>query len=336
MNTLTDILPATKPRSFCYVGIYTFLLLLLWRLISGVVIPYISEMIPIRLFLWINEHLAVQIGLFATVLAGIYLYTLVDRTSTLSVTRVYVNNLHPTNRGVCYGAGWAIGNIFEKFVTTFESFAVTEEVPKDKPLEAKALDDTPRIWGTYIFTILDATVLRYSLETDKILEAIKAISKTEIKTLIESFTHNRPSDQILGHGSEITTHVMNELNNRPSIHGQGFRVEWITGDMDESIDAAKARVELKKAEQLSRALDVIQSKDSDLYDKNGNVKRGALTREEAAAVLIARDKDARGEYGRKVDERVLRIEGDPELIKTLKGTGLLMGLGHEHEQNAQT
>lgn len=334
MNTNTlneDPLFAGKIRSWIYVVIYLLLLALLWVLISNGLIPYISKMIPIKLFIWIAKHLSVHIGLFSAVLSGIFLYPLVERGSTLGITQVYTNRFINTDRGICYGNEWAIGNILERFVTSFESFIVAEEIEKDKPLDAKAVDDTLRIWGAYTITIQNPRVLQYGLKHIDILKKIKAIVLPEILTLIESFTSSKKSEDILGHGELITKHVMSSLNNQPCILGKGFKVEWITGNIDESKEASEARTERKSAEQFAYALDMLESKGENLYDKDGNPRRGALTREEAAAVLISRDQNARGTFSRNVDERIVRVEGDPEVLKALKGTGILFGLGHEHE-----
>lgn len=327
---------ATTERSTYYCIGYAVILGII-SLAAAMLFHWVTtEYIPFRPIVWIGENLSLLFGLAVFALLAFPLYKKVDRSSTLNVTRVFTNSVHNKQNGICYGMGWNIGNLLEKLQGEFKSFILKDSTDEDKPLEVKSEDDTPRIWGTLVIRAVDARVLNYGTTKEDILEQVKPIFWASVKALIEQFTANKKNEAILGHAEEISAAVNARLMSLQQTRDSGFNLSWVTGNIDESKKAAEARKGLLTARLFAEGVSLLQTDPNEMYDSNGQLKKGALTREEATAALLA--KEGNGSFKRDLEEKVIRIEGDPQAIAIARETGMLWGVagGAHHPAAHQT
>ena len=336
MTTTHIVVP--KSRTFWYAGFYILILAAIACFAGNAVTSFFAWGIPIKLFIWIDEHLWFLLGLFIATVVAILAWPLADRRTPENTKKVYYNPYWNPEVCLTYLTGFHIGNIFEKLFSSPISLVIKKwTTPKEEPLSATCTDDVLRVWGTLIVQEVDSRILTLAKEPSQRLDVALEIAKSKVESLIEQFTYGKPSNQILGRGEVVTQHVMSQINTLDDIVSRGFNVSWTTANMDESVDAKKAREQLQGSTLFSQAVTNLATPLDQLYNKDGTVKPGAITPEEAAAIELARQEKS-GSFRRDVHETIIRVVGDTEVLEKLKGHGLLVGatatgdeLTHTHE-----
>jgi hypothetical protein len=333
MTTTHIVVP--KSRTFWYAGVYLLILAAIACFAGNAVTSFFAWGIPIKLFIWIDEHLWFLLGLFIATVVAILAWPLADRRTPENTKKVYYNPYWNPEVCLTYLTGFHIGNILEKLFSSPISLIIKKwTTPKEEPLAATCTDDVLRVWGTLIVQETDSRILTLAKEPSQRLDVALEIAKSKVESLIEQFTYSKLSNQILGRGEVVTQHVMSQINTLDDIVSRGFNVSWTTANMDESLKAKEAREQLKSSELFAEAVNRLATPPEETYKESGELKPGVITREESAAIELARTN--KGSFKRDVQETVIRVVGDTEVLEKLKGHGLLVGTAAAGELENQT
>jgi hypothetical protein len=329
---ITTHITIPKERTLFYAVIYLFVLLLVAIFAGRALTKFFAWGIPIELFIWIDKELSMLIGIFIAVMTAILIWPLIDRRVDFNTQKVYYNPYYKPEVGLTYLTGFNIGNILEELASPISAVIKTWTTPTSEPLSATCTDDVLRVYGTLIVQETDPNILTLAENSAARLDVALTIARSKVESLIEQFTHDRPSSQILGRSEEVTAFVMERINSLPDLQNRGFAVSWTTANMDESLAVKAAREEMKSGILFGQVVRSLATPYEELLNPDGSVRQGVITTEEAAAIELARRKS--GSFTRNVDEKIIRLVGDPEILEKLRGQGLLVGtVGGEVENS---
>jgi hypothetical protein len=336
----SEFMPAS--RTWAYALIYVLALGIIFGL--GVLVTVLLDLIPlsifdVRPFQFIRQHLYWVVGLAACALAVILVWNRIDKSTDKNYWFVYSNDLYKQTKWLVYRQGFHIGNIFESLVMKIKLFKVTDKTPNDKPRHVTAKNDVMRMWST--LTVRPASprfLLLGEDETQRIAAAMEH-AWTATDSLVEEYTSDKNSETLLGKANDITEYVQKKLPDHPMMIEHGLEVIYGIRDINESEKAAIARARLKSSTMMKETIANIASDPDKFRDEKGNYIHGAITEEEAAAIMLA--DEGQGSFNRDVRETIIRVVGDPAVLESLKGTGLLVGTigaetqAHQHGEGDQ-
>ena len=222
--------------------------------------------------------------------------------------------------------------LFHKEVSKPKLFKPEGEVSQ----EAKTSDSTISVISTVAVEPISPLFVLLN-EKDAAGTALK-FGKSAVEALIDSYTSYFNSVTILKSGQAMTKWIQSWLDADEDLKNLGIKVTVRVKKLDESTGTAEARQSTIKAREFRNAVDALAGEDCYLvYEDTGEIVLDAngkpvivppdINREEAAAMLLA-DKQ-KGKFDRSKDEKIIRVEGDPEMLKALRLTGLLAGQAGE-------
>lgn len=324
-------------RSAMYIALYIIVLTILFFL-GKAMTAFFLFLFPGDLFLWMNENMWPAVGVLNITIFLSSFWNRMYRNVEGGQWLITINDIFNQGHWFVYPAGKHFGSIFE---TEFKKLPLFKKEYTHKNQKVSTKDDDVTVDS--FLTVEPINPLFVLLDRNKPEDTAINLAVARVELYNEKYASKYTSDQIIGNGPKMSAKIQSYLDKDTSLIHAGIQVKVSIKKIDFSKDVSDSRSQRKLAHafresvnELAGVKEFIRHPDTGeiLYDKDGKplMTEPDITREEAAAILLVRDgKDSR--FDRNKDERIIRLEGTPELIELAKRTGILFGAGGEEHQN---